>query len=98
MLLFVSALKLVAEIALLCLFGQWLLGLLIGAKRDGNVFYQVFQVLTKPFNRAARWIAPKQILDRHMPLVAACLLFFIWICALIMKINTCLSLGMEVCR
>jgi hypothetical protein len=98
MLLFVSALKLVCEIALMCLLGQWLLGLLAGAKRDGNVFYQFFQVLTKPFIQAARFIAPQQILDRHMPLVAACLLFFIWLCALILKINTCLAVGMELCR
>jgi hypothetical protein len=98
MLLFVSALKLLAEIALMCLLGQWLLGLLAGAKRDSNPIYQLFQLLTKPFIQAARFIAPKQILDRHMPLVAACLLFFIWLCALILKINTCLAMGMEVCR
>ncbi|MFY7939794.1 MAG: hypothetical protein ACOVOX_02700 [Burkholderiaceae bacterium] len=98
MLLFVSALKLVAEIALMCLLGQWLLGLLAGAKRDSNPIYQLFQVLTKPFIQAARFIAPKQILDRHMPLVAACLMFFVWLCALILKINVCLELGMEVCR
>jgi hypothetical protein len=98
MLLFVSALKLVAEIALMCLLAQWLLGLLAGAKRDSNVFYQLFQVLTRPFIQAARLVAPKQILDRHMPLVAACLLFFLWLCALILKINTCLAMGMEVCR
>jgi hypothetical protein len=98
MLLFVSALKLVAEIALMCLLAQWLLGLLAGAKRDSNVFYQLFQVLTRPVVQAARWVAPQQILDRHMPLVAACLLFFIWLCALILKINVCLELGMEVCR
>ncbi len=98
MLLLISALKLVTEIALMCLLGQWLLGLLAGNKREGNVFFQLFQVLTRPFIRAARWIAPQQILDRHVPLVAACLLFFVWLCALIMKINACLAVGMEVCR
>ena len=49
MLLFVSAVKLVAEIALMALAGQFLLGLLAGQKRDGNLFYQLLQVLTKPF-------------------------------------------------
>jgi hypothetical protein len=98
MLLFVSALKLIAEIALMALLGQWLLGLLAGSKREGNLFYQLFQVLTRPFTKAARFIAPKQILDRHMPVVAASLLFFIWVLALIMKINACLAAGMEVCR
>ena len=98
MLLFVTAMKLLAEIALMCLLGQWLLGLLAGAKRDSNPIYKLFQMLTKPVLQAARFIAPKQILDRHMPLLAACLLVFVWLSALILKINVCLQLGMEVCR
>ena len=36
MLLLVSIFKLVAEIALLALLGQWVLGLLAGAKREQN--------------------------------------------------------------
>ena len=34
-------LKLIAEIALMALAGQWVLGLLAGARRDGNFFYRV---------------------------------------------------------
>jgi hypothetical protein len=98
MLLFVSAVKLVAEMGLMCLLAQWLLGLLAGAKRDDNLFYQLFQVLTRPFIQAARWMAPKKVLDRHMLLVAACLLFFIWLCALVLKIKACLAVGMALCR
>jgi hypothetical protein len=98
MLLFVSAVKLLAEIGLLCLLAQWLLGLLAGVQRDDNLFYQLFQVLTRPFIQAARFMAPKRVLDRHMLWVAACLLFFIWLCALILKINACLAVGMALCR
>ena len=54
MLLLISSVKLIAEIALLSLLGQWILGLLAGQKREQNLFYQVLQVLTRPelFRRA----------------------------------------------
>ena len=52
MLLVVSSVKLVAEIALMALAGQWLLGLLAGPKRDTNFFYQLLQVVTRPFVKA----------------------------------------------
>ena len=43
LLLFVSAIKLLAEIALMALAGQFVLGLLAGAKRDGNFFYRTLR-------------------------------------------------------
>ncbi len=98
MLFFVSALKLIAEIALLALFGQWVLGLLAGAKRDSNLFYQILQIVGKPFVVAARVITPKQIIDRHVPLVAFLLLLFVWIAATLQKIRTCLEIGVELCK
>ena len=54
MLLLVSSIKLIAEIALMALIGQWLLGLLAGATRDTNLFYQLLTVLTGPFIKGAR--------------------------------------------
>ncbi len=98
MLLAVSTAKLIAEIALLCLFGQWVLGLLAGAKKEGNLFYQVLQIAGKPFVLATRFITPKQIIDRHVPLVAFLLLLFIWVAATLMKIRTCLEIGVELCK
>ncbi len=98
MLFFVSALKLIAEIALLALFGQWVLGLLAGAKKDSNLFYQILQIVGKPFVVAARVITPKQIIDRHVPLVAFLLLLFVWIAATLQKIRTCLEIGVELCK
>ena len=44
-LLFVSLLKLITEIALMALLGQWLLGLLAGAKRDTNFFYRLLRTI-----------------------------------------------------
>lgn len=98
MLFAASTLKLIAEIALLALFGQWVLGLLAGAKKDRNLFYQILQIVGKPFVVAARFITPKQIIDRHVPLVAFLLLLFVWIAATLMRIRICLEIGVELCK
>lgn len=98
MLFAVSTLKLIAEIALLALFGQWVLGLLAGAKKDSNLFYQILQVVGKPFVAAARFITPKQIIDRHVPFVAFLLLLFVWIGSTLMRIRICLEIGVELCK
>ncbi|HYF19018.1 MAG TPA: hypothetical protein VEA40_14205 [Ramlibacter sp.] len=98
MLVLVEILKLVAEIALMSLAGQWVLGLLAGAKREQNLFYQLFQVLTRPWITGARWIAPKVVLDRHLPLVAFLVLTFVWVVATITKIDLCVRMGVHLCK
>ena len=98
MLIVVSIFKLLAEVALLALLGQGVLALLAGAKREQNIFYQVLQIVTRPVFRAARFIAPKVVLDRHVPVVAALLLFFIWVAATIAKISICVDIGVRQCQ
>ena len=98
MLTFVSIVKLLGEIALLALAGQAVLAVLAGVKREQNVFYQLLQVMTRPFVAGARFITPKLILDRHVPYVAFLLLFFIWLVATIAKINICVQIGVELCK
>lgn len=98
MLVAILMIKLIAEIALLALLGQWLLGLLAGAKKDSNLFYKILSTMTQPFVRLARFITPGFVLERHVPLVAFLILAFIWLAALILKIQTCLTLGIEVCQ
>lgn len=98
MLILVSSLKLVCEIALFSLAGRWLLGLLAGAKREQNFFYQLLSVMTRPVERVARAVSPRIVLDRHVPMVAFLLLAFIWVFSLIAKVQICLQIGMEVCR
>ncbi|MEN9778969.1 MAG: hypothetical protein ACO258_11370 [Burkholderiaceae bacterium] len=98
MLTLVTSIKLIAEIALLALAGQWLLGLLAGAKREQNLFYQVLGILTKPFVRAARFLSPRVVLDRHVPLVAFLLLGFVWFFALAAKLRICIEMGVELCK
>jgi hypothetical protein len=98
MLLLTSSLKLIAEIALLAMAGQWLLGLLAGSKREGNFFYQLLQVLTRPFVRLTRAISPRVVLDRHIPLAAFLLLLSLWLVVTVMKINICLQMGVAQCQ
>lgn len=98
MLFAVSTIKLIAEIALLGLFGQWVLGLLAGARKSENLFYQILQIVGKPFVIATRAITPKQIIDRHVPLVAFLLLLFVWLAATLVRIRTCLEIGVALCK
>jgi hypothetical protein len=98
MLLIVSSIKLVVEIALMALAGQFLLGLLAGAKREKNFFYRLLQVLTNPFVKGMRLITPKAVIDRHIPLAAFVLLSMVWIMATLMKVNLCIQIGVEQCR
>ena len=98
MLLFVEVVKLLAEIALLCLAGQWVLGLLAGKRREENLFYQLFQVLTRPVIRGARMLSPRVVLDQHLPLVAFLLLSFVWLAATFAKIDICVRIGVHLCK
>ena len=98
MLILVSIFKLLAEIALMALLGQGVLAVLAGAKREQNVFYQLLQVLTRPFIAVTRKITPKVVLDRHVPVVAALLLLFIWVAATLTKISICVEIGVEACK
>lgn len=98
MLLLATTVKLIAEIALMALLGQWLLGLLAGAKRDKNIFYQILEIIGRPFVVVARFLSPRFVVERHLPLVAFFLLLFVWLGATILKIQTCLQIGVELCK
>ena len=98
MLLLVTSLKLVVEIALMAMAGQWMVGLLAGAARDRNVFYRLFEIITSPVIRLVRRATPRVVLDRHVPLAAFLLLSFLWVGLTASKINLCLQAGVEACR
>lgn len=89
MLLLVTSIKLIAEIALCALAGRWLLGLLAGAKRDQNLFYQLLTQMTRPFTATFRAITPKLVIDRHIPLLTFVALGWIWLFALLQKVSLC---------
>lgn len=98
MLAVVTTVKLLAEIALLALLGQWVTGLLSGPARDRNPFYCVLQLVGRPWVRAARWLSPRAVLDRHLPLVAFGALLLIWSAAAFFKVSICLHIGVALCK
>lgn len=98
MLAVATTVKLLAEIALLALAGQWVLGLLAGAARDSNPFYRVLQLVGRPWVKAARWIAPRVVMDRHLPLLAFGVLLLVWAAAAIAKVRICLEIGVALCK
>jgi hypothetical protein len=98
MLLLVASLKLIVEIALMGLVGQWAVGLLAGARRDRNVFYKLLEVMTAPFIKLVRRVTPRVVLNRHMPLATLMLLIVVWLALTATKINLCLQWGVEACR
>lgn len=75
----VRALRAIVEVAGLALLGQGLLAVLAGKARQQNFVYQLFQVVTRPVIRAVRFITPRFILDRHLPLVSFFVLLWLWI-------------------
>lgn len=97
MLFVVTAIKLLAEIALLSLVGRFVLGLLAGAKREQNLFYQLLGFVTRPAEKLVRAISPKAILDRHIPLATGAFLLSLWFISTLMKVQECLRVGVEQC-
>lgn len=98
MLVLASTVKLIAEIALMALLGQGVLGLLAGAKKEHNLFYQILQIIGRPFVVVARFLTPSFVLERHVPLVAFLLLLFVWFAATVMRIQICLEIGVALCK
>lgn len=78
-LLLVVIVKALAELAGMFLLGRGLLWLLAGRRRMDNIFYQVLSIVTDPVIRAARFIAPRMVMDSHIPVVAFVLVAWIWL-------------------
>jgi len=75
--------KALIEVAGFAYLGQGLVGLLSGGRRDENVVYQIFRVITSPATRVTRFLMPAFIPDRHIPFVAFGLLLWAWIFTLV---------------
>ncbi len=88
-LLLVTIAKALVELAGLFILGHGLLYLLAGRKREGNFFYQLLKVLTRPLYAMARFVTPKVIVDRHVPIVAFIVLFWLWVILTFAKIQLC---------
>ena len=98
MLTFLNIVQLVLYIALLALLGQGLLFVLAGAKRDQNLFYQLLQLLSKPFTLVVRKLTPHRVADRHVPVVTFMLLLVVYAVVTFEKISLCVGAGVETCQ
>ncbi len=69
--------QLLLAIPLLALAGQGIVHVLtrlFGQDPNANFFYRLLETVASPFTRACRYITPKFVADRHLPLVALSLL------------------------
>lgn len=98
MLTVLNLVQLLLYIPLLALLGQGVLYALAGAKRDGNLFYQLLQLISRPFTFVVRKITPQQVADRHVPVVTFFLLLVLYAVVTFEKIDLCVRIGVEQCR
>jgi hypothetical protein len=98
MLLTVLILKSLIELSLMFIVARFILGLLAGAKRTGNIFWQLLDVAAKPALWLTRRVSPKLILDQHIPLAAASWLLIGWVLVVKVKIDLCMALGAGACQ
>jgi hypothetical protein len=98
MLLAVVIAKSLIELSLMFIVGRFLLGLLAGANRDKNVFWQLLDVASKPALWLTRKVSPKLILDQHIPLAASSWLLIAWVLMVQLKIDICLEMGNASCQ
>ncbi len=98
MLLAVVIAKSLIELSLMFIVGRFLLGLLAGANRDNNVFWQLLDVASKPALWLTRKLSPRLILDQHIPLAASSLLLIAWVFMVQLKIEICLEMGIATCQ
>lgn len=94
MLTFLNIVQLVLYIALLALIGQGVLYVLAGEKREGNFFYKLLQVLSKPFTLPVRKLTPRAVADQHVPVVTFFLLVVFYFIITFERADLCISLKM----
>jgi hypothetical protein len=90
--------QLVLYIALLALLGQGALYLLAGAGREANVFYRLLRGAASPFTWLVRRCTPRQLADRHVPLLSFALLLAAYAAVTLERIALCMQAGMQGCR
>jgi uncharacterized membrane protein len=98
MLTALNIIQLVIYIALLALLGQGVLYVLAGAKRESNFFYQLLQLVSKPFTVPVRKLTPAKVHDRHVPIVTFFLLLIIYAVVTFEKISLCVAANMAGCK
>ena len=87
----IVVLKALTEVAAVAMFGQGVLWVIAGSKRDQNAIYGIFKAVTSPVMKVTRVITPRIVLDQHIGLVAFFLLIVIWLVLTALKIKIVLE-------
>ena len=93
--------QLVVAIPLLALAGQgatWVLARVMGQPPQQNFIYRLFQVIASPVVKVCRWITPRVILDRHLPLVGFLLLVVVYIWIMLEIASACSRHGLAIAQ
>lgn len=79
MLALVTIAKALAEFAILLLIAQGVVFVISFGRHEANPIYRFIRFLTSPVVRIARSIAPRFVVDQHVPAMALILLIWLWI-------------------
>ena len=60
-------------------FAQFIVGVFNWPARESNAVYRLFRFLLSPVTRVVRAITPAKVADRHVPVVAFALLFWLYV-------------------
>jgi hypothetical protein len=93
-----SLLQLLLYLPLLALLGQGALYLLAAGRHQGNFFYELLRLLSRPFTALMRKATPRAVADRHVPWVTFFLLSIAYAVVTLEKIKVCVAVGVELCR
>ncbi|MFO1196907.1 MAG: hypothetical protein U1E86_08030 [Burkholderiaceae bacterium] len=73
------------EVAGYFLLAQGAVWLLCVGRPGANPVYRLLQLLTSPVTRVARALSPSFVPDRHVPLVAFGIVFWLWVGAILAR-------------
>lgn len=90
----VVVLKALVEVAAVGMLGQGVLYVLAGKRREQNIVYNLFKIITSPVMKATRLITPRIVLDRHIWLVCTLLLGMLWLALTVYKIKLVVAGGL----
>ena len=65
---------------------QWLVGAFNWSARETNAIYRLLRFLTSPMTRAVRAVTPAIVADKHVPLVAFALLFWVYVALIALRL------------
>ena len=91
--------QVILAIPLLALVGQGATQLLVrmmGQPPEKNFAYRVFEIVASPVVKPCRWITPKFVSDRQLPLVAFSLLLVAYVWTMFAIANACVVAGIPV--